>query len=185
MTPNQSFAAVLAAARAGADWAWAAIYSDLAPPVRGYLRARGAAEPEDLLGEVFLQAVRDLASFEGGERELRAWILKIAHHRLIDDRRSRRRRPVEPAPDEVIEARAPPGDAEQEALEHLGEADIVRLIAGLSTAQRSVILLRVLGDLAVEEVARVVGKRPGAVKALQRRGLARIERQLQERGRDP
>ena len=42
--------------------------------------------------------------------------------------------------------------------------------------QRSVLLLRILGDMTVEEVARAVGKRPGAVKALQRRGLKRVSR---------
>jgi RNA polymerase sigma-70 factor (ECF subfamily) len=45
-----------------------------------------------------------------------------------------------------------------------------------------VILLRVLGDLTVEEVARILGKRPGAVKALQRRGLAAIKRQISREG---
>lgn len=42
--------------------------------------------------------------------------------------------------------------------------------------QRSVVLLRIIGDLTIEEIARAVGKRPGAVKALQRRGLRRLER---------
>ncbi|WP_431192015.1 sigma factor-like helix-turn-helix DNA-binding protein [Staphylococcus aureus] len=37
------------------------------------------------------------------------------------------------------------------------------------------LLLRILGDLTIEEIARVVGKRPGAVKALQRRALKRVE----------
>jgi RNA polymerase sigma-70 factor (ECF subfamily) len=44
------------------------------------------------------------------------------------------------------------------------------------------LLLRVLGDLTVEEVAQAVDKSPGAVKALQRRGLATIKRTLAEEG---
>lgn len=43
-------------------------------------------------------------------------------------------------------------------------------------------MLRVFGDLTIEEVARVVGKRPGAVKALQRRGIARILREFSRKG---
>ncbi len=54
--PGQNFPQILAAARAGADWAWAQVYRDLAPAVLGYLRARGAAEPDDLTGEVFLRS---------------------------------------------------------------------------------------------------------------------------------
>ena len=50
----------------GEDWAWRALYDELAPGLLGYLRARRAAQPEDLLGEVMLQIVRDLPSFGGG-----------------------------------------------------------------------------------------------------------------------
>ena len=56
------------------------------------------------------------------------------------------------------------------------------MLAGLSEGQRAVLLLRVIGDLSVDEVARAIGKRPGAVKQLQRRGLAAAQRQLAERG---
>ena len=48
-------------------------------------------------------------------------------------------------------------------------------IDALAPDQRAVILLRIIGDLTIEEIARAVGKRPGAVKALQRRGLRRLE----------
>src|SRR4030081_3701589 len=59
---GESFEVVLAAARTGADWAWEALYRDLAPLVHGYLRSRGAREPEDLTGEVFLGIARGLPS---------------------------------------------------------------------------------------------------------------------------
>ena len=71
---GENFPGTLDAARAGAEWAWAAIYRDLAPAVVGYLRARRANEPDDLAGEVFLQVVRDLPRFQGGEREFGAWV---------------------------------------------------------------------------------------------------------------
>ena len=48
--------------------------------------------------------------------------------------------------------------------------------------QRAVLLLRVIGDLSIEDVAKAVGKRPGAVKALQRRGLAAVKRELTRKG---
>jgi RNA polymerase sigma factor (sigma-70 family) len=175
---GSTFQSTLLAARAGADWAWEAIYSDLAPRVRGYLIARGAPEPDDVLGETFLQVVRDLASFKGGDREFRAWVFGIANHRFLDDRRRRLRRPVDPEPDASIAAAGPVGDVEEEALDRLASDRVRRIIGGLVPDQRNVLLLRILGGLTVDEVARAIGKRPGAVKALQRRGLAAIRREL-------
>ncbi|HZA89644.1 MAG TPA: sigma factor-like helix-turn-helix DNA-binding protein, partial [Solirubrobacterales bacterium] len=56
-----------------------------------------------------------------------------------------------------------------------------RVLDALSPDQRAVLLLRVLGELTVDEVAGALGKRRGAVKALQRRGLAAIRRELGRR----
>jgi RNA polymerase sigma-70 factor (ECF subfamily) len=174
----EQFDRTLAGARAGSEEAWTAVYRDLAPALLGYLRARGAVEPEDLLGEVFLQVVRDLPGFEGDERGFRAWAFAIAHHRLVDDHRRRGRRPVEPRPDEELLAHAALGDLEREALERVRSEEVRLALARLSPDQQSVLMLRLLGDLTVEEVARVLGKRPGAVKAIQRRGLATLRRAL-------
>lgn len=134
---------------------------------------------EDLAGEVFLQVVRDLHRFSGGsEREFRAWVLSIARNRLIDERRRRARRPVDPAGDEVLISAGPTGDVETEALAGLEMGDLLRLVAQLSADQQDVLVLRLVGDLTVEEVAVAIGKRPGAVKALQRRGLQAIARSM-------
>lgn len=178
---GEHFPGTLAAARAGAEWAWAAIYRDLAPAVVGYLRARGAHEPEDLTGEVFLQVVRDLPRFEGGEREFRAWVFVIAHHRLLDESRGRARRPVDLEPDGPVVA-SDFEDVETRVMESTSSEGIRRIIDQLPPDQRDVLLLRVLGDLTVQQVSEAVGKSAGAVKALQRRGLASIKRTLAEEG---
>jgi RNA polymerase sigma-70 factor, ECF subfamily len=181
---DESFESVLGAARAGAEWAWAEIYREQSPAVLGYLRARRAADPEDLLGEVFLQVVRDLPRFDGGESAFRAWVFTIAHHRLLDAGRSARRRPrIEPGV-QVEEHHGGIGDSEEEALTSIAEQELTAMLARLSPDQQSVLLLRILGDLTVEQVASVIGKRPNAVKALQRRGLAVLQREL-EAGRNP
>jgi RNA polymerase sigma-70 factor, ECF subfamily len=180
LTPDESFIQTLAAARRGEDRAWADLYRDLSPGVLGYLRARGAAEPEDVLGEVFVGVVRDLASFDGDKRNFRAWVFTLAHHRLLDEHRYRDRRPVEPAGHDVLERRGPRGDVEEDAQHRLARDRVTAVLGRLSADQQSVLLLRVLGGLTVEEVGRVIGKRPGAVKALQRRGLAAVERDLTE-----
>lgn len=177
---GENFAQTLEAARTGSEWAWTSIYRDLAPAVLGYLRGRGAPDPEDVLGEVFLQVVRDLRGFHGSEREFRAWVFVIAHNRLVDEHRRRARRPVEATPDVAREGVS--GDAAEEALQELAAERVRRIIERLSPDQRAVLLLRVLGGLTVEEVSRVVGKSPGAVKALQRRGLRAVKRALAKEG---
>jgi RNA polymerase sigma-70 factor (ECF subfamily) len=179
---GDDFPQILAAARVGADRAWTALYRDLAPSVRGYLRARGALEPDDLVGEVFLQVVRDIDRFEGGEREFRTWVFTIVHHRLLDDGRRRSRRPVAPVPSEVLVAFGELGDVEEEAIAGLTVARVRQFVGRLSPGQQDVLLLRLFGDLAIDDVAAIVGKRTGAVKALLRRGLASLRREMSKEG---
>jgi RNA polymerase sigma-70 factor (ECF subfamily) len=180
--PKEDFERLLEAARSGADSAWREIYTSLSPGVLGYLRARGVSDPEDVAGEVFLQVVRDLPEFRGDAHGFRAWVFTIAHHRLLDERRREARRPREHGQRGPDELSPPGGDVEEEALRQLDLERVTRILASLSPDQRDVLLLRIVGDLSVEEVARVVGKRQGAVKQLQRRGLAAVRRQLVSSG---
>lgn len=174
------FASALTAARAGAEWAWRILYRDFAPVVLRYLRARGAPEPEDLTGDVFVQVVRRLDHFDGEEDDFRAWVVTIAHHRLIDSARSRTRRPVDPVTDEVLVAVPSSSDLEAEVLGSSVSADVAKALKGLSPDQQDVIFLRFIAGLSINEVAAAVGKKPGAVKALQVRALAALRRNLPE-----
>lgn len=177
-TPGGVAGSVLAAARRGDQAAWATIYGELAPPVLGYLRANAAPEPEDTLSEVFLQVARDLPRFTGEPRRFRAWVFTIAHHRMIDARRRSARRPAVPVPEPPEADTQPLNDAADLALAKMGTERVTRVLRALSRDQRAVLLLRLLGGLTVEEAAQTLGKRPGAVKALQRRGLNAIRRRL-------
>jgi RNA polymerase sigma factor (sigma-70 family) len=173
-----NFERTLAAARAGADWAWREIYGELAPGVLGFLRARGAPDPEDVAGEAFVQVVRDLPRFEGDWAGFRAWVYSIARNRMLDSRRRLVRRPEHPVA-EPEDGPVPVGDVNDDAFARLELERVTAILGELSPDQRDVLLLRVIGDLSVEEVARVVGKRPGAVKQLQRRGLAAARKHLE------
>ncbi len=158
------------------------MFRDLAPAVLGYLRASGAPEAEDTLSETFLQVARDLPRFSGDRRGFRSWVFTIAHHRLIDARRGVARRPADPVA-ELPESPAEEGsDAAGEALARIGAEQVRDVLDALSPDQRAVLLLRVLGDQTVAQVARTIGKRQGAVKALQRRGIAAARRELARRG---
>ena len=177
MQPLDAFDEILAAARAGAPWAWERLYRWITPSLTAYLRGQGAAEPDDVAGEVLLNVVRDLPRFEGGEPEFRAWAFTIAHRRLTDERRRRGRRPSVPVEGDRLAALAGAGgDVAQDAEDRMGRARVHALLAELPSDQRAVLLLRILGDLTVEQIATALGKRVGAVKALQRRALRRLEK---------
>lgn len=176
--PTDKFERTLEAARQGSEGAWTDLYRQFAPRVLGYLRRQGEREAEDLLAEVMLQAARDLDSFEGGERRFAAWIMRIARNRVIDHSRARARRPADPVSTEALDVRPDPGDVAEQALARAEFARIRDLFDTLPSAQREVLLLRSLGDLTIEEIGEVIGKSPGAVKALQRRGLAALSRVL-------
>jgi RNA polymerase sigma-70 factor (ECF subfamily) len=173
----KEFNAVLEAARAGDEWAWSRLYGELAGPVLGYLRVRGATEPEDLLGEVFLQVARNLSSFSGDVTGFRSWIFTIAHRRLIDERRASGRRPLELVADRES---GPSQDPALIVMDRLTEERIAATLECLVPDQRDVLLLRIMGGITVDEVAIILGKTIGAVKALQRRALQTIKRNVSE-----
>jgi RNA polymerase sigma factor (sigma-70 family) len=176
------FPQVLAAAQAGAGWAFEHLYRELAPSVTGYLRLHGALERDDLASETFISVFTGLAGFSGDEGALRAWVFTIAHRRLVDDWRRRDRRPqhAEVGAD-VLESR-PGGDVQDDALAQLGSDTVQEMCAILPADQRAVILLRILADLTVDQVASAMGRSASAVKALQQRGLATLRSELDRPG---
>ncbi len=172
---------VLAAAREGSPDAFTAIYRELAGPVAAYLRAKGVRDVEDVTSEVFLALFTGIARFTGDEAGLRALVFTIAHRRVIDGWRRAGRQP-EPVPYEADRDLRASRSAEAEAMDLEGEARTMALLGLLKVEQRDVLVLRIVADLTVEQVADVVGRSPGAVKALQRRGLATLRRILAEKG---
>jgi len=179
MATGLPFDDVLTAAQAGAGWAFEVLYRDLAPSVTGYLRLHGAAEPDDLASETFIGVFTGLNGFTGDEAALRAWVFTIAHRRLVDDWRRRSRRPlVSDDPGDLSELCG--GDVEDDALVGFGTATVQQLCAELPDDQRSVLLMRILADLTVEQVAQAMGRSVGAVKALQRRGLRTLRDRLEK-----
>ncbi|MGH9279511.1 MAG: RNA polymerase sigma factor, partial [Acidimicrobiales bacterium] len=159
-------------------WAYERLWRAYAPPILSYLRLQGAFDPEDLASEVFLGAFRSLRSFSGDEAQFRGWLFTIAHRRLTDERRRAGVRPVCAAGTDDVPDRTG-GDVEDDALRRMSEARVRALCDRLAPSQRGVLLLRVLADLTVEQVAQTMGKTVGAVKQLQRRGLLTLRDQLE------
>jgi RNA polymerase sigma factor (sigma-70 family) len=177
---DEAFASVLDAAKSGAEWAWSSLYREYWRPLVGYLRSRGAAEPEDTASEVLLKIARSVHTFDGSESSFRSWVFVIAHRSLIDDHRRSSRRP------ETTEWRTDIGDSggdvEEEAMEHLATGELLEALQSLTETQRDVLALRLVAGLTVDQVAEVVGKRPGAVKALQRRALVSLQKVIEVSG---
>ena len=173
------FGSVLAGARAGVPWAFERIFTTLSPVVEAYLRFQGAAEPEDLVSDVFLAVMRGVATFEGDESGFRSWVFTIAHRRLIDERRRAARRPATPVTlDDAPDVRAS-DDVAVTVEETLADERVRTLCERLSPDQRDVLVLRLLGRLTVDEVAATLNRTPGSVKALQRRGFLAIARLIE------
>lgn len=177
---GDAFDALLAGARSGAPWAWERLYRWLSPAVAGYLRVQGVTDAEDVTSEVFVGVVRNIGRFHGDERQFRSWVFVIAHHRLQDHRRQRARRPE---PGELVDVGAMTGgDAEDDALRSIATGRVYELCARLAPDQRDVLLLRIVGDLTVDDVAAALGKTSGAVKALQRRGFEALRKIFEQEG---
>ena len=163
-----SSGALLERAQRGEPTAWSELFQTLAPAVAGYLRLRGAREPDDLTSETFIAVFRNIATFEGTPEQFRSWVFVIAHRRLLDERRKHGRRPEHVPMVEV---------ATEDDLDGAMSAERVKaLCAQLPADQADVIVLRILGDFTIEQIAEVVGKSEGAVKQLQRRGLDNLRR---------
>jgi len=169
-----AFGAALAAAQGGDEEAFACLFRAVQPALLGYLRVIAADAADDVAGETWLQVVAGLAAFRGGEDAFRAWVFTIARHRAIDAGRARaRRRTVPLDQDETAELLTSP-DASDQALEAISTQAVVALLSALPREQAEIILLRVVAGLAAGDVARMVGKSPGAVRVAAHRGLRRL-----------
>lgn len=177
-----AFDGVLDAARANAPWAFERLYRAYAPAVAGYLRVQGAAEPDDLTSEVFLAVFARIASFSGDERGFASWVFTIAHRRVVDERRRLGRRPATVTSERGLLDRPDPADAAADALRRLADERVRSVCDQLSADQRAVLLLRLVGDLTVEQVADALGRSTGAIKQLQRRALLAVRTILEREG---
>lgn len=179
---GEGFDEVLDAARRGDEWAWTALYRDLAPVLLGWLRSQRAPAPEDLVSEVLLNVVRDLSQFAGDESAFRSWVFTIARNRTIDLRRHEQRRPsVAVDQSELGELSLPDEDMSLQVVEGMATDDLLELLAELSEAEREVLSLRYVAGLNQRECGGVLGKTLNNVKQIQKRGLRSLRTLLEQR----
>jgi RNA polymerase sigma-70 factor (ECF subfamily) len=133
-------------------------------------------EAEDMTQHVFLKALRSIRSFKWREVPFSAWLYRIAHNQIVDHLRQHTRRPISQLEESVtscIESEANP----QQLIEtRLDMEELVTAAKKLTPAQYEVIALRFSSDLPIAEVARLMGKSQGAVKALQHSAILALRR---------
>jgi len=129
---------------------------------------------EDVAAETWVYVIRGLTAFRGDEAGWRAWLFTTARRRVIDDARRSARRPAVPL-DEMTLADAPAAqDAADAALENLDTQAAMALVGQLPRLQAEAILLRVVAGLDTAQAARLLGRSPGAVRVAAHRGLRRL-----------
>jgi RNA polymerase sigma-70 factor, ECF subfamily len=160
----------LARASRGDEAAFLQLWRALQPPLLRFLRVVGCDDPDDVASETWLQVVRDLHRFSGGEEDFRRWLFTIGRHRAIDAARARARRPATPA-SVGLDILADHQLVEEQVLDGMSVQQALGLLAGLSRDQAEAVALRVIVGLDTPDVAKILGKSAGAVRVALHRGL--------------
>jgi RNA polymerase sigma-70 factor (ECF subfamily) len=136
-------------------------------------------DAEDLTTQTFLRMLESIGKFRWRSAPFSAWLFRIAHNLAMDHFRSARRwqpeeEVPEPEPDEST-------SAEAGALQAIGRKSMLELIDELSPEQQQVLTLKFLFNFGNAEAATILGKSEGAIKSLQHRALASLQRQIAKR----
>lgn len=173
---GDDFDRVVAAARDGDGQAFAQLYESMNRRILAFLSYRGATDPEGMVNDVLLKVFTNLETFDGNQTQFTAWVFKIARNTLIDESRARSRRVEETSLQDSHEVTHWSGDVETDAIDQMSTAGVLQHLEVLTPEQRDVIVMRVASDLTIEAIAQILGKRVGAVKAMQRRALRSLAR---------
>jgi len=165
----------------GNQWAFTRLYDEHFDKVYRYvyLRIGNRPEAEDLTQEVFLKALQSIGSYKWRDVPFAAWLFRIAHNQVVDHVRKQskhKRAPLEEAA--AVSVEDPVAITEQK----LAEAELTDAVKKLPGAQQEVISLRFIAGLPIAEVARILNKSEGTVKALQFNGTISLRRILSGQG---
>ncbi|MFJ2767487.1 RNA polymerase sigma factor [Streptomyces sp. NPDC087300] len=178
---DEELGRAVTAAQRGDEAAFAIAYRLVQPGLVGYLRGLVGTEgetAEDVAAETWLEIARDLGRFRGDGAGFRGWTATIARHRAFDHLRRQKTRPRPAALEQDVLELPGPHDTPEQALEEISTRRVLDLIAELPRDQAEAVLLRVVVGLDGPATARVLGKRPGAVRTAAHRGLRRLGERL-------
>lgn len=152
------------------------------------LRLTGApADAEDVAQDAFVRAYRALQGYDSSRRAelaLRPWLAHITLNLCRNRARTASRRPRTAPLDERTEPAVTAGDSSAGAIRHETADELAAALALLPEAQRRAVVLHHAGDLTYREVALVVGRPEGTVKADVHRGLGALRSILELQSRE-
>jgi RNA polymerase sigma-70 factor (ECF subfamily) len=155
------------------------IYDRYFPEVYRYVRYRISDDTlaEDIASDVFVRLMEASQKKKGPQTNLRGWLIATASNAVNDHHRKHYRRPVEALSDAM-----PDGNASVHSLVDVREQNRVvqEALAQLTEEQQHVLALRFGQGYSIEETAIHLNKNINAVKALQFRALASLQRQIGE-----
>jgi RNA polymerase sigma-70 factor (ECF subfamily) len=163
-------------AQLGNEQAFMAVYRAIHPGLVRYLRTLVGQDGEDVASETWAHVCRDLTKFRGDGNGFRGWVATIGRNRAIDHLRAHGRRPLESVDPATLREVAGAHDTAGQAVDAVGTAHALSLIAALPPDQAEAVLLRVVMGLDAKTAAAVLGKRPGAVRTSAYRGLRALAR---------
>src|SRR5690349_5305587 len=172
---DEDLSDALQAAIGGDAHGFAVLWRALQPALLRYLTVVCADAAEDVASETWLHASRDLATFRGDTISFRVWLFRIARHRGIDENRRawRRKEEAHESVDALRDVTAT-RDISLDVIEATETERALALIRTLPKDQAEAVMLRAVVGLDVAGTARVLGKRPGAVRIAAMRGLRRL-----------
>ena len=178
---EQELEAAVEAARGGDEMAFALLWRENNSRLTKFVQARtykSDLDFEAIISEVWMHVAKDLRKFKGDYSGFTAWVYSIARNRIVDASRKRDRtiRPQEELDEAFWIPSAQDVEKDFEADENVKK--IVAEINKLPKAQAEVLMLRVVSDLSVEEVASIVKKNPNSVRVLAHRGMATLKEAL-------
>ncbi len=140
-----------------------------------FLRVGNTQEAEDMAQQVFLKALEGIGSFKWKNIPLSAWLFRIAHNQVVDFLRKKPKKAQVPIEPHHLRS----GDDPHLIAEQRFETEqLISALRELTEAQREVLSLRFSSELSIAEVAKVMGKSEGAVKALQHSAIVALRRKL-------
>lgn len=179
--PGDRMDALVSGVRAGDREAIAAVYLEVAPALRGFLlrRVSHGEVADDLVEHTFVELIEGCEQIRGDGRSLRAWLYRAARNNLADWRKSAARRgDAELTPARVAGVVDPDPDPADQVVARSPDPELRAALAGLTAEQRDVLELRMVAGLSAAQVAEIMGRTEGAVRALQHRAVSRLAARL-------
>ena len=139
------------------------------------LRIGNKMEAEDITQQVFLNALQSISSFKWRGIPFSAWLFRIAHNQLVDYLRKKTKQTTAPLNESLVSSDCNP---QLIAEQNLDIDQLLVAIKQVTKAQREVISLRFASELPIAQVAKVMGKSQGAVKALQHSAIVALRKAL-------